>query len=183
MAAIVIDYLCRLTRSDDIGIAYLFCNNRLEADQNATNLLAALLKQLGQNRQNIWAVVTRKYDRHSKRKSRPSLGEIIEAQQSVCSNYTTVYIVVDALDECVDGDRLIDELLKIQAVMDVRLLFTSRFVPKIMRSHPVLEVRASKEDMSRFVIGQIPNLSNCIQRDEELKQTVLNKIVEAIDGM
>ena len=90
---------------------------------------------------------------------------------------------MDALDECVDGDRLIDELLKIQAVMDVRLLFTSRFVPKIMRSHPVLEVRASKEDMSRFVIGQIPNLSNCIQRDEELKQTVLNKIVEAIDGM
>jgi len=44
-------------------------------------------------------------------------------------------------------------------------------------------VRASEEDVRRFVVGQIPRLSNCIQRDEELKHAVQNKIVEAVNGM
>ncbi len=103
---------------------------------------------------------------------------------------TTVYIVVDALDECADSNgargRLIDKLCELQARLDVRLLFTSRDIPEIkqkFQSNPVLEVRASGEDVRRFVEGQIPRLPNCIQRDEELKHTVQNKIVEAVDGM
>jgi hypothetical protein len=97
---------------------------------------------------------------------------------------------VDALDECADSDgargRLIDNLRVLQAGLDVRLLFTSRVIPEItqkFQSNPVLEVRASEEDVRRFVEGQIPRLPNCIQRDEELKRAVQNKIVEAVDGM
>ena len=47
----------------------------------------------------------------------------------------------------------------------------------------MLEVRASKEDVKRFVAGQIPRLPKCIRRDDELILTVQSKIVEAVDGM
>lgn len=94
------------------------------------------------------------------------------------------------MDECADRNgargRLIDKLRELQARIDVRLLFTSRFIPDItqkFQSNPILEVRASEEDVRRFVVGQIPRLSNCIQRDEELKHAVQNKIVEAVNGM
>jgi hypothetical protein len=149
-----------------------------------------LLKQLVQSRPDIAAPVTQIYDHHSKRKSRPSLDEILWVLQSVCSNYTTVYIVVDALDECADRDgargRLIDKLRELQARIDVRLLFTSRFIPEITQKFQlnlILEVRAREEDVRRFLAGQMPRLPNCIQRDEKLKQAVQNKIVEAVDGM
>jgi hypothetical protein len=94
------------------------------------------------------------------------------------------------LDECSDkdGDRgqLIDRLHESQTTKDIRLLFTSRFIPEITQkfhSKSTLKVRASEEDVKCFVAGQIPRLPRCIRCDEELKLAVQDKIVEAADGM
>jgi Cdc6-like AAA superfamily ATPase len=190
MAAIAVDYLSRTERCDNIGVAYLFCNYNAQADQSAPSLFAALLKQLVLSRPDIAAPVTHIYDHHLKQGSRPSLDDIFGALQSVCSNHATVYIVVDALDECSDKDgargRLIDKLRELQARTDVRLMCTSRFIPEIMQkfcSDTRLDVRASEEDARRFIVDQMPRLPNCIQRDDKLKRDVENKIVEAVDGM
>jgi hypothetical protein len=190
MAAIAVDHLRRTERCDNIGVAYLFCNYNAQADQSVLSLFAALLKQLVLSRPDIAAPVTHIYDHHLKQGSRPSLDDIFGALLSVCSNHATVYIVVDALDECSDKDgargRLIDKLRELQARTDVRLMCTSRFIPEIERefySNLTLEVRASEEDVRRFVSGQMPRLPNCIRRDDELKRAVQNKIAEAVDGM
>jgi Cdc6-like AAA superfamily ATPase len=187
MAAIAIDHLCKTAQSDEIGIAYLFCNYKAQADQSAPSLLAALLKQLVQSRPDIAAPVTHMYDDHSKRNNRPSLDEILRSLQSVCSDYTTVYIIVDALDECTDKDgnrgRLIDKLRELQATTDVRLLFTSRSIPDITQKfepNPMLEVRAREEDVRRFVACQMSRLP---KYEEQLKSAIQDRIVEAVDGM
>jgi hypothetical protein len=189
MAAIAIDHLGTLAQAD-VGLAYVFCNYKSQVDQNLYGLLSALLKQLVQSRADLAVPVTRLYDHHSKQKSRPSLNEIFIALLTVCSNQARVYIVMDALDECTDQDgtrsQLIEKLGELQMSTDVRLLFTSRFIPEItakFRLDPVLEVRASEEDVKRFVAGQIPRLPSCIRRDDELMRAVQRKIVEAIDGM
>jgi Cdc6-like AAA superfamily ATPase len=189
IAAIAIDHLRRITQYNEIGVALLYCNYKAQMDQSASNLLSALLKQLVQNTPGIVASVTSIYDKLSKQKRRPSVDDIFRALLSVCLNYTTVYIVVDALDECVDdGARslLIDKLRELQSKIDVRLLFTSRLIPGITQSFKLdlqLEVRASEEDVSRFLECQIPRLPRCIQRDEELKAVVQEKIIRAVDGM
>jgi hypothetical protein len=98
---------------------------------------------------------------------------------------------MDALDECTDQDgtrsQLIEKLRELQMRTNVRLLSTSRFIPEItekFRLDPMLlEVRASEEDVKRFVAGQIPRLPRCIRRDDELTRAVQSKIVKAIDGM
>ncbi len=190
MSAIAIDHLCRTTRSDDMGVAYMFCSYKSQNDQSAASLFAALLKQLVQSRPEITAPVTQMHELHLKRGSKPSSSDILQALQSIFSAYTTIFIVVDALDECSDRDgargQLIDKLHELQTRKDIRLLFTSRFMPEITRkfhSKSTLEIRASKEDVRRFVAGQIPRLPGCIRRDEDLKLAVQNKIVEAADGM
>jgi hypothetical protein len=190
MAAIAIDYICRTVVCDDIGITYLFCSYKAQVDQSASSLLAALLKHLVQSRPDITAPVTHIHQDCSKQNCRPSLNDIFGALQSVCSNFTTVYIVVDALDEYSDRDgarsHFINKLRELQGTTDVRLLFTSRSVPEITQKfklNTMLEVRASEEDVRRFVGGQIPRLPNCIQRNKELKRAVQNEIVKAVDGM
>ena len=191
MAAVTIDHLNRSVRRKDIGVAYLFCSYKTQIDQSAPNLVAAVLKQLVYGRPDIAAPVTRLHDRHSTPRSKPFLDELTQALQSACSGYSTVYIVVDALDECSNTSggvrrQLVDKLRSLQANRNVRLLFTSRFIPEVtedFRLSPWLEVRASEEDVKRFVAGQIPRLPNCIQRDKELKSAVQIKIVEAVDGM
>jgi hypothetical protein len=190
MAAIAIDYLCRTAYCNNIGVAYLFCSYKAQALQSTSSLFAALLKQLVESRPDIAAPVTQIYDHYLKQRNMPSLHEILRVLQSICSNYTTVYIMVDALDECADGDGergcLIHKLRELQARIGVRLLFTSRFIPEItqnFQSNLMLEVRASEEDARRFVAGHISRLPNCIRRDDELRHIVENEIVQAVDGM
>jgi hypothetical protein len=168
----------------------VFCNYKSQVDQNLYGLLSALLKQLVQSRADIADPIKSLYKHHSKHKSRPSLDEIFTALLTVCSNHARVYVIMDALDECTDQDRtrsqLIEKLRELQMGTNVRLLFTSRFIPEItekFRLDSMLEVRASEEDVKRFVAGQIPRLPSCIRRDDELTRAVQSKIVKAIDGM
>src|SRR3989440_8652759 len=79
MTAIAINHLCRTAQCDDIGIAYLFCNYKAQADQSGPSLLAALLKQLVQSRPDIAAPVTHMYDHYLKRGNRPSLDDLFRA--------------------------------------------------------------------------------------------------------
>jgi hypothetical protein len=185
-AAIAIEHLCR-TAQADVGLAYLFCNYKSQVNQTAHSLLSALLKQLVQSRIDITPPVTNLYDHHSKQKSRPSTDEIFTALLTICSNHAKVYIVVDALDECTDQNRtrsqLIEKLRELQTRTNVRLLFTSRFIPEItekFRLDPVLEVRASGKDVKQFIAGQWSRLP---KYDEQLKRTIQDRIVEAVDGM
>jgi len=187
MSAIAIDHLCRMTRSDDIGVAYLFCSYKSRTDQSAASLFAAILKQLVQSRPDIATPV---HELHSKQGSKPSFSDILQALQSVLSAHKTTFIVVDALDECSDkdGDRgqLINKLHGLQAGKDVRLLFTSRFIDEITRKFgpkSTLEIRASEEDLKRFVAGRTRDLPACIRNDEELQRTVQSKIIKAVNGM
>lgn len=134
--------------------------------------------------------VIRLYKSHSIKRTRPSLDEIFTALQSACTKYSRVRIVVDALDECTDQEgarsRLLAKLRELQHGSNIRLMVTSRFIPDIeqeFRSALKLEVRASDEDVWRYVAGQIPRLPKCIQRDDEMKSLVQGKIVKAVDGM
>ena len=190
IAAVAIEYLRLAAHSNSVGIAYLFCSYKAHFDQSAPNLFAAMLKQLVSGRADLAGSVQHMYDHHFKRSSKPSLDELTQALRTVCSSYSSTHIIIDALDECpnTDGARscLIDELRNLQSSSNVRLLSTSRSIPEVVaifRLDPQLEVRASDEDVSCFIRGQIPRLPNCIQRDENLKSDVQNKIVEAVDGM
>ncbi|KAI9665887.1 MAG: hypothetical protein M1821_003822 [Bathelium mastoideum] len=190
MAAVIIEYLCQAACNDDTGIAYLFCSYKTNLDQSIPNLLAALLKQLIQGRPNIAAPATHMYEYHFKRGSRPSVQELLQNLNSVFSRFSNVFIIIDALDEysSINDERrqLINMMRDLQAGSNVRLLFTSRFIPDVIQdfcSCPHLEIRADQGDIKRFVASQLSRLPACIQRDDELKTAVQTNIVEAVDGM
>jgi hypothetical protein len=190
MAAITIDHLHRTMQSDDVGVAYIYCNYKAQEDQSATSLLAAVLKQLVQARPSIAEPMTRLYEQHANKMTKPELEEISDALQSVLANYSSVYVVVDALDECSDKDgtrsQLLAKLRDLQSKTDLRLMVTSRFVPDIENkfgSVPTLEVRASDADVRKFVEEQISRLHKCVHGDDQLKGLIQDKIAKAVDGM
>jgi hypothetical protein len=114
--------------------------------------------------------------------------DICDTLDHVLSHYLTVYIVIDALDECQDSTRrqLVAKLRNLQTGRDVRLLVTSRSMPEIESDYEAalrLEVQATKEDVKRFVAGRICQLSMAIRRDTVLQELVQEKVAEAADGM
>lgn len=132
------------------------------------------------------------HEHHSRRGTRPSLEEISTTLKSIVRDYSRVYLVVDALDECPaeDGTRskLLAEIRGLQKEkgIDLRLMVTSRFIPDIedkFKEVLRLEVRASDKDIEKFVTGRIGWLPNIIQRNKELKDLVKNERTQAMDGM
>ena len=189
MAAVTIDHLCGAVQSHAVGVTYVYFNYKTQADQTATTLLSALLKQLVQNRPDVAEPVSALY-RKLGGATKPSLDDISQAFQAVLSNLSSVFVVVDALDECANQNgtrtKLLSFLRDLQAKADLRLLCTSRFIPDVVEyfsSSPSIEVRASPADVKKYVASQVPRLPKCVQRDAGLQQLVENSIVDAVDGM
>jgi Cdc6-like AAA superfamily ATPase len=188
LAAIAIDHLVQSTQSSSIGVAYVYCNYKSQPDQDASSMLAAIVKQLVQSRPMMAEPVIRLYKQHASRSTKPSHEEILNTFRQVVAKFATVFIVVDALDECQDNTRrlFLARLQELQAGQDIRFLATSRFIPEIeaaFRETEKLEVRANSEDVRRFVAGQMYRLPGFIQRDPSLQDMVEEKIVESAGGM
>ncbi|KAL9085606.1 MAG: hypothetical protein Q9165_007506 [Trypethelium subeluteriae] len=189
MAAVAIDHVSRTMSPDDAGLAYIFCSYKAQFEQSTRNLFAALVKQLAQPRPDLIGPVE-DMQKKCRRGGKTSYDEIYKALQNICSAHRIVYLIVDALDEYNDKDgtrsELINKLLQLQASTHVQVLFTSRDLPVItekFKTSLVLEVRASEEDVRRFVKGRLPLLPKCIQNDKELQDKIGKVVLRAADGM
>ncbi|CAN9210682.1 unnamed protein product [Alternaria alternata] len=188
IAATAIDHVLNTIQKGLHGVAYVYCNYKAQEEQGVSNLLAAILKQLVRGRLSTVVHVEQLHQKHANRGTKPSLDEICSVLRDVLAHYPTVYLVIDALDECQEDTRrlVLAKLRDLQTARDVRLMATSRFIPDIedaFREAPRLEVRASREDIKRFVDGQTDRLPSCIRRNTKLQKKVQEQITNAVDGM
>jgi Cdc6-like AAA superfamily ATPase len=190
VAAIAIDHLLQSTQSSSVGVAYVYCNYKAQAEQDASSMLAAIVKQLVQGRPSAAEPVERLHKKHYERGTKPLVEEIFSVLREVVAKHATVYIVIDALDESHDSDgtrsQLLARLKALQVEHDVRIMATARFLPEIQAeflSAIKLEIQASDEDVRQYVAGQTHRLPRCIQRDPALQAMMQDKLAEAVDGM
>jgi len=191
LTSIVVDELTRRFGSDSsTGVAYVYCNFRRQDDQKVDNLLASLLKQLVEGYSSLPGTIKDLHDRHKAKRTRPSLDEISRVLQSVAAMYSRVFIIVDALDECQASDgcrtRFLSELFNLQMKHRTNTFATSRFIPKIVdqfKGNVILEIRASREDVERYLEGHMGQLPTFVQQNRFLQEEIKIGISEAVDGM
>ncbi|KAL1856463.1 hypothetical protein Daus18300_010730 [Diaporthe australafricana] len=189
ITAIIINNLQAKFRDDqNIGIAYIYCNFRRQDEQKAEDLLLNLLKQLSHRQPTFPPSVKDLYNRQKKDRTRPSFDEISKTLYSVATTYSRVFIAVDALDECKDSSRnkMLTEIFALQAQCGANIFATSRFIPQITTkfSHSMsVEIRASDEDVKRYLEGHIRQLPSFVERNPQLQEEIKTKISEAVDGM
>ncbi|KAH6970509.1 ankyrin repeat-containing domain protein [Ilyonectria sp. MPI-CAGE-AT-0026] len=191
LTSIVVDSLnSKFDNDSEIGIAYIYCNFRRQHEQKIDDLLASVLKQLTQCRSSLPESVKNLYDQHKTKRTRPSLDEISGLLQSVAAMYSRVFIIVDALDECRASDRcrtrFLSELFNLQTRHGTNIFATSRFIPEIMDRFETslsMEIRASPDDVARYLEGHIWQLPSFVQQDRQLQEEITTGISEAVDGM
>jgi hypothetical protein len=153
-------------------------------------LLASLIKQLAESQPSLPGTVTELYDRHKTKRTRPSLDEISRSLQVVTTLYSRVFIIVDALDECQISDgcrqRFLSSLFNLQAKCGANLFATSRPISSIEKEfegNSKLEIRASEEDVRKYLNGHLFRLPGFVARRPELQEKIKTDIVKAVDGM
>ena len=190
LASIVIDYLLHVILADDIGIVYLFCTYRDRLQQTPANLLGSLLKQLLQHKQTIPETLRNTYQLHINQGTRPSVDEIFSLLQSEITEFTRVYIVIDALDEYTDADGscrlLLSKIRTLQADNAINLLATSRHFPHILQEFEkaiCLEIRASDADVDKYLHGRMRRLPSFVAKKPGLQEMIKREITRSVNGM
>ena len=191
LTSIVVDDLFNRFQGDiTVRIAYLYCNFRRQNEQKAEDLLAGLLKQLARDQLSLPDSLKSLYEKHKGERTRPSFDEISSTLQSVAALCSRVFVIIDALDECRVTEacrtRFLLEIFNLQAKCGANVFATSRFIPEITEKFEgsiSLEIRASEQDVRRYVDGHISHLSSFVGRDPDLREEIKTKIAKAVDGM
>lgn len=132
----VIYHLKSLRNSDQCkALAYFYCDFNELSTQKTTNILSSLIRQLCSQRPDTPQAVSNL--RQVKDAGQfPDLKQLEDTLQETTSEFGDVYLVIDALDECLEtnkeGGRRRDELLQTLrrinrwALPNIHLLITSR---------------------------------------------------------
>jgi len=191
LTSIVIEELKLKAQHDSsIGVAYLYFDYRRQNERTPENLLATILKQLLQNHNTLPDTVKTFYDNNKNEQLCMSIDALSKAFRSVVGQYSRVFIVVDALDEYCNKyrARFLDVISDLQAMSGtgLNLFATSRFIPEIMKrfeNDPLIEIRASEDDVRSYLRGHISRLPIFVQRDTIIQEAIETKIVKVVDGM
>jgi hypothetical protein len=190
ITVIVVDHLCTKFQNDaSVGVAYIYCNFRRQNKQKPADLLASLLRELVEGQPSVPENVKRLYECH-KDKPRPSLDDMLKVLHAVITDCFRTFIIMDALDECQVSDggrkRFLLEIRNLQAKTGASIFATSRFIPEIMKEFEgsvSLEIRASGEDVQRYLDGHMSQLPSFVLRSPNLQEEIRNEIIKAVDGM
>jgi hypothetical protein len=186
---VVNDLQARFQDNVNIGIAYLYCNFRQQADQKVEHLLSSLIRQLSQDQPSLPESLRILYAKH-KGRTRPSVDELSGVLQTVASLFSRIFIVVDALDECQlsDGSRskLLTMLFILQSETGANIFVTSRFIPDVtekFKNNLSVEIRAQPADIEIYIKGNMAIMPSYVAQRPDLRQEIITAIVQAVDGM
>jgi hypothetical protein len=194
-----VDHLTTGSENKNVGVACLYLNHKEADTQTPARLLSSLWRQFVLGR-DVGPLATQLYQQHREKGTTPSLDDICGILNSSLIHYHKVYIIVDAIDEYPELQRLI--LLRRLVVGGFRanLMITSRsnitpeaFLPSLetpeafLPNLETLDIRASAEDLRKYVNAQInssPRLWKHVQSQPGLREDIHAKICSStVDGM
>lgn len=182
--------LCKRFRNDTtVGIAYIYCSFKRKHEQTLEDLLLNLLKQLAQSQSSLPNSVRGLYECHQQKKTRPLFEEVCKALRSVAAMCSSVFIVVDALDECQTSvgcrTRFLEEIFSLQAKYGANIFATSRIndeIAKIFIGASSLNIYATNDDV-RAYLDERMLLQQSDILDDDIRNMIKRNIIEATDGM
>lgn len=189
--SIVIDHLQEKFRiRRDIGIAFIYFNFHQHIEHGIIGLFSCLLRQLSFQTGGM-EEVTKLYNYHKPRRSRPSFQEVLDSLKRVIMNFSSTFILIDALDECRLPDgvlKLLAKIFELQGIAGFGLFATSRFIPEIIadfeeKNATSMEIKASDDDMLTYLDSSLSKLPSFVMKDHQLQEKVKSAVMKAADGM
>ena len=194
-SALIIEKLRqRASQEKGTALAYIYCNYKDAEKQTVSNLLSCLIYQLLiQKPHSLIREVATLYESRHTAESNQDYARILKTAvlNTAVNSFATVFVVVDALDECSEEDgrrqSLMVELTKLMPI--VRLLVLSRDIPNIRQQLPnavLVNIKASDGDILNYIntrIAKSERLMNYVTKDESLRQLIQTSVSEKACGM
>ena len=192
-SSLVIDNLCDRAERQKATVACFYFDFTVQKEQSSTNTMGSLLKQVVDGLEDIPEEILGAYQDQKKAIGRrgPRLADIIGMLQTTSSRERT-FICIDALDECVTGDRvrILDSLNQIlQKSPGTRIFITGRphIEPEIGRCLAGrvmgLSISPKIDDIIAYLRTKLKEDTIPEAMDSSLEAEILKKIPEKISEM
>lgn len=194
----VINYIKHHFQSDEVGLAYFYCDYKDQMKQEPSAVLRTLLCQLSSqnisvshNVQNFFKDQTK--DDRAANLLPPSF-DLVRSNfgQILRTSFQKIYIVIDAVDECPELECLLGAISAItDSLENVKIFVSSRessLISEKFRSFPNLQMRAKhvSDDIESYVDARLNEriVSKKLKvKDEELRRLISDTLVDKADGM
>ena len=189
----VIDNLCNQARGQNAAVACFYFDFAAQKEQSPTNTLGSLLKQVVGGLEEVPEEIVRDYVDQKKVLGgrRPLLSDIVKMLQTTTSKKRT-FMCIDALDECVAGDRvkLLNSLKQIlQRSPDTRIFVTGRphiraeIGSRLSGRVTTILITPRRDDVIRYLHSRLAEDTTPDAMDSSLEADILKKIPEDISEM
>lgn len=197
LASSIINHLKQF-HSDEVGLAYFYCDYKEPMKQEPSVVLRTLLSQLSTHNPTVSKNIETLYNEQRKDDRTTSLAppslDLIRSNfgSLLESSFRKVYIVIDALDECQELDCILKAILAIvDSLTKVKILVTSREDPLIrdeFTDFPNLRVKAKhvSEDIVDYVNFKLNDRISSKKlkvKDDGLRKQISETLVVKAEGM
>ncbi|PKY00089.1 hypothetical protein P168DRAFT_313597, partial [Aspergillus campestris IBT 28561] len=190
LTSLVIDHLAKSIATDPCsGLAYMYCDYRDPMHRKAENILGSIIKQLLERLPQIPETITQIHKRCIRDNRAMTLEDARNMYIAAISQFSKVYICLDALDELTQGP-LRDLIKCLRDEPSLRLYLTSRthtqeIVGELFENKHTIIVKAQEKDIRRFIVREIggPNDVAPNAMDSKLKADIIATVAGSARGM
>lgn len=183
--SVAIDHLAAIKTGCSFGIFYNYIDYKDPENQTGLRISSNLLKQLLARERFAPPSLEPLYQKWSQDSLRPESGAIREIFLASMRRYTSVYILLDALDEC-EFENQNDLFVLIQQCLefDARVLVTSRphlpMLERLFERSATLDIVASEDNIERFLRCKLEPIYHIAS---SLKEKIIEKLLSIGRGM
>lgn len=179
------------TKEKDSSVVYFYFDFQSREKQLVQGLLSSLVTQLNQNDQ-TFRTLEAFYNSHSRGKTRPTLQDLEGLIRRMIDVSASVYLVIDALDECEDRKDLLESLRDLRSWKQGNLhtLVTSRretdieaCLSIIATDNISLEDSVIQEDILSFVRHELQHDAKLSRWPESVRDEIQLVLLEGANGM
>ena len=184
------------------SLAFFYCDFRDDQKKDRRGLLSSLLVQLGEQSDGYSDTLSKFFDAHRHGSQHASDGELADCLKDMLKlpGQATVYIVIDALDECpmTTGSQfpreevleVVEDLVDLQ-IPNLRICVTSRpeadilpvLKPLAFRSVSLHSEEGQVHDIAEYVKSFVHNNREMRRWKATDKQLVIEVLTEKANGM
>jgi hypothetical protein len=165
------------------AVAYFYFDFRDERSQRVKIMLQSIILQLSAQSSKPYSALERLH-KPSQGQIPPTYENLLRVLDELLLEFGHTYIVLDALDECNESDRLVQFVSRLHGwtKQSLHLLFTSQPREAFMNSKVfkdaslvILSPDITQGDIKQFVDSELHKLSHLKRRPAEIASTVVKR--------
>jgi AcrR family transcriptional regulator len=175
-----------------VAIAYFYFDYRDRDQQSPEIVVATLLRQLLSYDPSLPKLITDLYRKYQNQQKRAPLEELEGVFRDLCKAFQSVYVVIDALDEC-DEKRYRRRFLQFLTSMrsyassSIRFLVTSRphiaDISTTFSSEIPIMLEANDSDVRKYLEKRIEVDGDPEIIDKTFRKTIVEVVAKGAQGM